>query len=140
MSKPARTPTIIPPYGDRLVDLIVQLEEYDQLKDYARQLPSIQLSERSVCDLELLATGAFSPLDRFMAQQDYQRVIDQMRLASGHIFPIPVTLPVDASVPLHLDMDVSLRNAKNELLAVMSIEEIYEWDLAEAARKVFGTT
>jgi sulfate adenylyltransferase len=137
--KSDQTRTIIPPHGDRLVDLVVRPEEYDELKDYARHLPSIQLSERSICDLELLAIGAFSPLDRFMAQQDHQCVVEQMRLACGHIFPIPVTLPIDSSAQLHLDQDVSLLNAKNELLAVMTVEEIYAWDLAEVAQKVFGT-
>ena len=85
----------ISPCGGSLVDLTVPASEIDDLKARASYLPSIQLSERSVCDLELLATGAFSPLDRFMGQADYQRVLDEMRLASGHIFPIPVTLPVE---------------------------------------------
>jgi sulfate adenylyltransferase len=114
-------------------------EELESLKAYANQLPSLQLSERSICDLELLATGAFSPLDRFMGKQDHQRVLDEMRLESGHIFPIPVALPVENDPMIRLDCDIALRNAKNDLLAVMTIEEIYEWDLAEIARKVFGT-
>ncbi len=134
-----RTSTLIAPYGDRLVDLLVPAEEREELKSYASRLPSLQVSERVVCDLELLATGGFSPLDRFMGQQDYQRVLDEMRLASGHIFPIPVTLPVDSSPEIKLDVDIALRNAKNELLAVMTIEEIYPWDLAEIAQKVFGS-
>jgi sulfate adenylyltransferase len=132
-------PTSISPYGGSLVDLMVGHEMLADLKAYANRLPSLQLSERSVCDLELLATGAFSPLDGFMSQADYQRVLDEMRLADGVIFPIPVTLPVEPDAALQLDRDVALRNAKNELLAVMTIEEIYPWDLAEVAQKVFGT-
>jgi sulfate adenylyltransferase len=109
------------------------------LKAQASYLPSLQLSERSVCDLELLATGAFSPLNRFMGQADHQRVLDEMRLTSGHLFPLPVTLPVEPGPAIHLDRAVALRNAKNELLAVMTIEEIYEWDRAEVAQKAFGS-
>ncbi|MFV1860016.1 MAG: adenylyltransferase, partial [Anaerolineales bacterium] len=128
---------LIPPYGDALVDLLVSDEA---LWAQANTLPSIQLSERAVCDLELLAVGGFSPLDRFMGQADYERVLGEMRLASGHIFPIPVTLPVSADNGLHLDQDVALRNDKNELLAVMTVEEFYSWDRAEMAERVFGTT
>ena len=139
---------LIPPYGGRLVNLLVDPEEAEALRDYAQRLPSIQLSERSVCDLELLAVGGFSPLDRFMGREDYQRVLEEMRLSSGHIFPIPVTLPVDLSQlrdswstasEIRLDRDIALRSPKNELLAIMTVEEIYEWDRDEAAQKVFGT-
>ena len=132
-------PSLIAPYGGSLVDLMVPAEACDEVKAGASQLPSIQLSERSVCDLELLATGAFSPLDRFMGQEDYQRVLHEMRLCHGQIFSLPVTLPVDASPALHLDRDIGLRDAKNDLLAVMTIEEIYPWARAEAAQHVFGT-
>ncbi len=131
--------TLIEPYGGDLVDLVVGPDQVEDLKDEAGRLPSLQLTPRQVCDLELLATGAFSPLDRFMGSEDYQRVLDEMRLASGHLFPIPVTLSVNKTDELKLDTDIALRDAKNDLLAVMSIEETYEWDVAEAATKVFGT-
>ncbi|HET7090213.1 MAG TPA: bifunctional sulfate adenylyltransferase/adenylylsulfate kinase [Anaerolineae bacterium] len=130
---------LISPYGGRLLDLTVPPETLDEVKAYANRLPSIQLTERAVCDLELLAIGAFSPLDRFMGQADYQSVLDNMRLDSGHIFPVPVTLSVEPDPAIQLGRDVALRNSKNELLAVMTIEEIYSWDLREAAEKVFGT-
>jgi len=130
---------LISPYGGSLIDLIAPPEEFDDVKAYANQLTSLQLSERSVCDLELLATGGFSPLSRFMGRNDYERVVNEMRLADGLIFPIPITLPVEPDKAIHLDHDIALRNAKNELLAVMTVEEIYEWDMAEAAQKVFGT-
>jgi sulfate adenylyltransferase len=133
------TSLLISPYGGTLVDLLVAPEARADLKAHASQLPSIQLSERAVCDLELLATGAFSPLDRFMGQEDYRRVLHEMRLASGHIFPIPVTLPVDPNPDLHLDQDIALRNAKNELLAVMTLTEIYAWDRDELSQEVFGS-
>jgi len=130
---------LIPPYGGELVDLMVPAEEAEELEGYAKRLPSLQLSDRSTCDLELLAVGAFSPLDRFMGQEDHQCVLDEMQLASGHVFPVPVTLTVEPGAPIHLDQDIALRNAKNELLAVMTIEQIYEWDRDEVARKAFGT-
>ena len=130
---------LITPYGGRLVNLLEPPEQLENLKALGASLPSIQISERSVCDLELLATGAFSPLEVFMGQQDFQRVLDEMRLASGSIFPIPITLPVSPSRDIRLDGQLALRNAKNELLAVLTIEEIYEWDVQEVSEKVFGT-
>jgi sulfate adenylyltransferase len=71
-----------------------------------------------VCDLEFLATGGFSPLDRFMGKEDYRRVRDEMRLASGYVFPVPLTLPADPGPAIKLDREVALRNAKNDILAV----------------------
>jgi sulfate adenylyltransferase len=139
LDTPSNTSILVSPYGGNLIDLIASSEERDSLKSQAERLPSLQLSERSLCDLEMLATGAFSPLDRFMGQQDYQRVLEEMRLTSGHVFSIPITLPVEAGPAIHLDQDIALRNAKNELLAVMTIEEIFTWDRDEAAQKVFGT-
>src|SRR6266446_7528567 len=97
--------SLIAPYGGSLVDLMVPAEAREEVKARASQLPSVQLSERSVCDLELLATGGFSPLDRFMGEADHQRVLDEMRLANGHLFPVPITLPVDADNALRLDTD-----------------------------------
>lgn len=131
--------SLITPYGGRLIDLLVANESVAELRDYANHLPSLQLTDRQVCDLELLAVGGFSPLDRFMGREDYRRVLDDMRLANGQIFPIPITLPVAPGPAIQLDQDIALRDAKNELLAVMTIEEIYEWDRDELAGKVLGT-
>ncbi len=132
-----QTNKLISPYGGKLVDLLTPAEELPDLKALASDLPTIRISERSVCDLELLATGAFSPLETFMGEEDYQRVLAEMRLKDGHLFPIPITLPVDPVPHISLDQKITLCNAKNELLAVMTIEEIYEWDLREAAECVF---
>lgn len=138
-SMTSMTSVLIPPYGNKLIDLSVPAEQKAELTTYAGHLPSIQISERVVCDLQILATGGFSPLDRFMGKDDYAGVLHNMRLSSGHVFPIPVTLPVNADASIRLDADVALRNSKNELLAVMTIEEIYNWDKSEFAEAVFRT-
>jgi sulfate adenylyltransferase len=140
MAKVNTATDLISPYGGKLVDLMVPAAEAEKVKAYASTLPSVQLSPRAMCDLELLANGAFSPLDRFMGKADHQRVLDEMRLASGQLFPIPVTLPVDPTPDVRVGMDIALRSPKNELLAVMTVEEMYEWDRAEVGQKVFGTT
>lgn len=131
---------LIAPYGGHLVNLLVPAEQQAELRAYANHLPSLQLSERAVCDLELLACGAFSPLAGFMGQADYERVVAEMRLTDGQLFPIPVTLPVPADAPIRLDGELALRNAKNELLAIMRVEELYRWDYAAFVSQVLGSS
>ncbi|MFP4322622.1 MAG: bifunctional sulfate adenylyltransferase/adenylylsulfate kinase [Anaerolineales bacterium] len=130
---------IITPYGGELVDLLVPQQDYFKQLTYANRLPSIQVSERVVCDLELLAVGGFSPLRGFMGQADYQNVLDNMRLADGTLFPMPITLPVEPSDDFQIGQEIVLRDARNYPLAILRIEEMYEWDRAEMAAKVFGT-
>jgi sulfate adenylyltransferase len=136
-----QTVPLITPYGGRLTNLLVEnVEECQELMEKAKGLPSERLSQRSLCDLELLATGAFSPLDRFMGQEDYLRVLEEMRLANGLLFPIPITLPVERVDHIKLDQEIALCSPKNELLAVMRVEEIYERDPQREAQRVCGTT
>jgi sulfate adenylyltransferase len=139
MSSVQDATTIIPPYGGNLVNLLIASDEVEAVKQTANQLPAIRLSDRSVCDLELLAVGALSPLDQFMCQEDYQGVLDNMRLANDTIFPLPITLPIDDEVQVEIGQTVTLRNSQNEVLALMTIAEVYTWDLAEEAEKVYGT-
>jgi sulfate adenylyltransferase len=135
----ARTRTLIPPIGGRLVDLMVPDGALADARAHAATLPSLQLSERATCDLELLACGAFSPLDRFMSREDYRSVLESMRLANGQLFPIPVTLPVDGIDHVRLDSTVALRSPKNDLLALLTIDEIYPWDEDEFGDAVLRT-
>jgi len=131
---------LIAPYGGKLVDLVVGAAERADLIRHAITLPSIQLSARSLCDLELLAVGAFSPLDRFMGKEDYLGVVEKMRLASGTLFPIPITLPVADGDAIRLGADIALRNANNDLIGVMKVEEKFAWDLNHEASNVYRTT
>lgn len=139
MSRPS---PLIAPYGGRLIDLLISGAEGERqaLGAHAAALPSLQLTLRQLCDYELLVTGAFSPLDRFMNSADHARVVHEMRLADGTLFPIPITLPVDPFDGLSLDHEIALRDDKNNLLAVMQVDEIAAWDWEEVARHVFGTT
>jgi sulfate adenylyltransferase len=131
---------LISPYGGKLVDLVVEGDEREELLEKSSRLPSIQISQRALCDLELLATGAFSPLDRFMGKADYERVLTEMRLTDGMLFPIPVTLPVDEESFPNWGEQVTLSDARNNTIAVMQIEEVYHWDELREARLALGTT
>src|SRR5918995_5427536 len=110
--------TLIPPFGGHLVNLLVSDEELAEARAYASTLPSLQMSPRVVCDLELLASGGFSPLDRFMSEADFRGVLHEMRLADRTLFPIPVTLPVAADAGLRVGTDIALRDSMNDLLAI----------------------
>jgi sulfate adenylyltransferase len=134
------TRELISPYHGKLINLVVEREQHDELAKRANNLTSLQLSPRLLCDLELLSTGAFSPLDHFMGNADYTRVLEEMRLANGALFPIPVNLPVHDTSRIRLGDEVALRSPNNDLLAVMTVEEVFKWDPAEEAHLVLGTT
>jgi len=130
---------LIDPYGGELKELLIPTEERAELTSYANSLRSIQLSARSLCDLEMLATGAFSPLDRFMGEADYRSVLEKMRLATGEIFPIPITLPVAMEIGVREGTELALRDGKKDLIAIMKVEETYKWDKAEFGKAVLNT-
>jgi sulfate adenylyltransferase len=136
---PVEMPSVISPWGGHLVDLLVPEEKREELLAVAKGLPSLTLSERSICDLELLAVGAFSPLDRFMGRADQEAVAGQMRLRNGLLFPVPVTLPVEPARAARLNGQVALRDQRGEILAIQTVEEAWEWSLPELARSVLGT-
>lgn len=129
---------LIPPYGGRLIDLMVAAERVNALTAYANTLPSIRLSSRALCDLELLAVGAFSPLNQFMGEADYRQVCADMRLTDGTLFPIPIVLDVSADAPGEVGQEIALRDKGNRILAIMTIEEKYAWDIEELATQVIG--
>jgi sulfate adenylyltransferase len=134
------TDELIEPYGGSLVNLVVPPGEREELKARASRLKRIQLTERATCDLELLATGGFSPLKTFMARNDYERVIEEMRMADGTLFPIPITLTIARDAPVKLDEEIVLADSFNNLLAILRVEELYDWNRDREAQLVYGTT
>lgn len=130
---------LIAPYGGQLVDLRVYGEERKKLLELSTHLPDVRISQRALHDLELLATGAFSPLDRFMGKADYESVLKDMRLADGTLFPIPITLTIDKEDLPEGAKQVVLRDDRNNTFAVMDLEDIYEWDPDREAEMVLAT-
>jgi len=131
---------LIEPYGGALVNLLVPKTEREEWLAKANQYPSLQLTDRSLHDLELLAVGGFSPLTTFMAEEDYSRVLTEMRLASGVLFPIPITLTIEKEALPTRGEWITLRDSRNYIIAVMRIESVYRWDPTREARLVLGTT
>ncbi len=139
MSLSEQKDILIKPYGGMLVNLLIPEEEREEVRLHAASLPRVQLTARNVCDLELLATGGFSPLNRFMNRADYNRVLEELRLTSGMLFPLPVTLTVKKDAGVKLDGELALADQHNNVLAVMRVEEIFEWDPEREARLAYGT-
>jgi len=131
---------IISPYGGSLTNLVTTGEERESLREKANRYPSIQLSDRALHDLELLAVGGYSPLSGFMGKDDYQRVLTEMRLADGTLFPMPITLTINKEDLPTREEWIALRDSRNYLIAIMRIEEVFTWDPVRESRLVLGTT
>jgi sulfate adenylyltransferase len=132
---------VIPAHGGRLQDLIVSDERAEGLRRSSVDFPSIHLTPRQECDLELLLTGAFSPLSGFMAREAYDAVVDGLRLPDGTVWPIPVTLDVTAKVAASLERGglAALRDQEGFMLAVLTVEEVWQPDRRCEARRVYST-
>ncbi len=131
---------LISPYGGKLVDLVVDEKEREELLARAPKLSSIKITMRNLCDLELLATGGFSPLTTFMGKADYERVLHDMRLSDGTLWPLPITLTVDPKELPTVGDDIVLRNTNNDVIAIMTLDEVYHWDAETEAALAYGTT
>ena len=131
---------LVSPYGGKLINLVIQGDEREAIREEANHFPSIQISDRSLHDLELLAVGGYSPLKSFMGKADYQRVLTEMRLADGTLFPMPITLTINKEDLPTREEWIALRDSRNYLIAAMRIEEVFTWDPVREARLVLGST
>ena len=127
--------------GGNLNDLKAPASERAALKSKAEKLPCVKLGARETSDLEMLASGAFTPLTGFMGEADYYNSRDTMRLTSGAPWSIPITLGVDEATARALKTggDIALANEAGTRLAVMKLTEIYKVDREAEAKAVFGT-
>jgi sulfate adenylyltransferase len=130
------------PHGGRLCELLSAPERAAALRLEAATLPAWDLSERQRCDLELLLTGGFSPLTGFLGRADYERVLADMRLADGTLWPIPVTLDVSEAFAAGLapGTRVALRDSDNTPLAILTVGDIWQPDRGHEAEQVLGSS
>ncbi len=129
----------IPPYGGTLKECYA--DDPEVLKREAMGLPEWTLSRRQLCDVELLLSGGFSPLEGFMSEADYYGVVENMRLDDGTLWPMPLTLDVDAGFAALAAPGerIALRDAEGLLIAVMDVSDRWMPDKAHEARRVLGT-
>jgi sulfate adenylyltransferase len=121
-------------------ELFVSPESASKFKLEAASLPSWDLSLRQICDLELLMNGGFNPLKGFLSEADYNSVVEQMRLADGTLWPMPVTLDVSQAFAdkVEVGQDIALRDQEGVILGVLSVTDKWTPDKAAEAVKVFG--
>ncbi len=130
------------PHGGVLKELYLGETAAEAVKGQARDFASWDLTARQLCDLELLLNGGFSPLEGFLGRADYDGVVANMRLASGVLWPIPITLDVTREFAERISTGdtVALRDPEGVLIATIAVEDLWEPDKSVEAAGVFGTT
>ena len=136
------TSTLISPHGKSLIDCYCKKEEVSNYKNQATHYNSHTLSDRQLCDLELILNGAFSPLDGFMIQEDYNSVLENNRLSNGTIWPMPIILDVKSNLAdiVEINDKLALRDKEGYLIAILEISDKWKYDKKLEAKKVYGTT
>ncbi len=131
---------LIEPHGGTLKNLYLDSEAAEAEKVKAQRLRSWDLTERQMCDIELLLNGGFSPLEGFMGQADYDSVLENMRLADGTLWPMPITLDVSEAFAADASPEevIALRSPEGHLIATMEISDIWRPDKVREAERVFG--
>jgi sulfate adenylyltransferase len=134
-------PDAIAPHGGELVNRIATPEQKAEFLSKADFLPRVQLDARAVSDLEMIAIGGFSPLTGFMNQEDYTRVVKEMRLANGLVWSIPITLSVTEEIasPLQEGGLIRLDNPNGEFIGVLQLTQKYVYDKTAEAINVYRT-
>lgn len=130
------------PHGGELKDLYIPEGKADEVKEQAKDFQSWDLSQRQICDLDLMMSGAFSPLDGFLGESDYESVCNNMRLESGVLWPIPINLDVSQAFAdtVAVGDTIALRDPEGVLLATMDVSDIWTPDKESEAQRVFGTS
>jgi sulfate adenylyltransferase len=133
---------MIQPYGGTLIDRTVDEKAAAVLRKRAASLPSVAITSHTLSDLFLIAVGGYSPLTGFMGRADYEKVLESTTLANGLPWSIPITLSVtpESASRVRIGGELALVAPDGELAAVMTVEEIYDWDRDREAALVYGTT
>jgi len=133
---------LIEPHGKVLINRWVKdTTKQDRLKCDAQQFPQVCLEEERARDLQNIADGAYSPLKGFMRQHDFLKVVNDMTLEDGTVWTVPIILPVPEGVAgsLKEGTTIALADTRGTLLAVMELDEIYDYEKEVAAEKLYGT-
>lgn len=131
----------IAPHGMQLINRVATPEQKQEFLDKADSLVRVQLDQRAVSDLEMIAIGGFSPLSGFMEQEDYDRVVVEMRLANGLPWSIPITLSVDEAIaePLQEGSLIRLDDPSGRFIGVLELTQKYYYDKAKEVVNVYRT-
>jgi sulfate adenylyltransferase len=128
------------PHGGALVNRRALVEEREERKQRAEELRKIALGPRTLSDLEMLSTGVFSPLRGFMVRDDYESVVETMRLSNGLVWSMPITLSVSEDEANSIGEEIALTDGDGQVVATMLVEDRYSYDKEREAREVYRTT
>ena len=137
------TSHLVPPHGGELINLLLKPEYAAEIKAESRDFPSWDLTPRQICDLEMVLNGGFSPLTGFMNKADYESVCSKMRLSSGLLWPMPITLDVTEAFAKTLhsgSTKIALRDAEGVMIAILHVEDIWQPDRQAEGKAVFNST
>ncbi|MFL5797124.1 MAG: sulfate adenylyltransferase [Actinomycetota bacterium] len=130
----------IAPHGGTLVDLVATDSDAERLAEEAANLPKLKVNHRELSDLEMLAVGALSPLTGFVGERDYHSILENMHLAGGLPWTIPVTLSLDEEEVKRIGGTEAVALGPDEgSLAVLEVAEVFRRDREKEAKAVFGT-
>lgn len=131
----------LPPHGGDLINGLVQEKEKPDLIKKAGALKKLVLNDREISDLEMIATGAFSPLEGFSLEEDYLSVLERMHLKNGLVWSIPITLAIDENEAKQIKegQEVALYDKDNSLRGILELKQIYSYDKKREASLVFKT-
>jgi len=130
---------LVAPLGGTLVDRRVTADEAAALQARSAQLPQVTLSSREAADLDLLAMGAYSPIEGFMTRAEYEGVVESATLPGGVAWTLPVTLPLPDPSLARGARELALVDEAGRLRGVLEVEEVFERDLAREAREIYRT-
>jgi sulfate adenylyltransferase len=143
LNKSSANSHLVAPHGGELINLILGREQAADTKAASRDFASWDLTPRQICDLELLLNGGFSPLTGFMNKDDYESVCSEMRLSSGILWPMPITLDVTEAFAKTLQpgsSKIALRDAEGVMIAILHVEDVWQPDRQAEAKAVFNST
>lgn len=143
MNIPSKTSHLVQPHGGELINLILDREAATETKGESRDFPSWDLTPRQICDLEMLLNGGFSPLTGFMNKAEYESVCSDMKLSSGFLWPMPITLDVTEAFAKTLksgSSKIALRDAEGVMIAILHVEDVWQPDRQAEGKAVFKST
>ena len=133
---------LVKPHGGKLINAFCNANEKNELLKELKSLKSITIPKKIQCDLEMIGIGAFSPLDGFVNQEDYNSIVENMRLKNGLVFPIPISLQVTKEVYENIknEKKIGLKDDTGEIAAILELKEIFKPDQKKEVENVYKTS
>ena len=133
---------MIPPHGHTLVDRIVDEDRSDALRDECEDCEVVTLDQNLLYDFDNIARGVYSPLQGFMSRNDYRKVVSDMTLEDGTVWPLPIVLDVSPEKANRIGPGerIALQGPDGDMVGLMDVDSVYRYNADRMCRQLFGTT